>query len=192
MQEKESINGLFGANWKFPSLRITVRHLSASLVMSNSHPSDGIFSRHLTAIKDSYIPVCVPLDSSTQTELGAIWFNIKSLCLPDFVEKLHFSACFQHIWTQKLMIHRSHNVQRSSRDIARALNKFWLVESWFLDTRSSRSTYIAQWNYFWSIRIQDTGCLLASDWSKIAPLCDVSAATGPCIQKSTFNQSEIV
>ena len=38
----------------------------------------------------------------------------------------------------------------------------------------------------------DTGCLLVSDWSKIIPLCNVSAAAGPCIQKSTFNQSELV
>ena len=47
-------------------------------------------------------------------------------------------------------------------------------------------------NDFQPSRIQDTGCLLASDWSKIVPLCCVSAATGPCIQKSIFNQSELV
>ena len=86
------------------------------------------------------------------------------------------------------MIH----VQRSIRKITRALNKFLLVESWFLDTRPSGSNYMAQWNDFRPIRIQDTGCLLASDWSKIVPLCDVSAAAGPSIQKSTFNQSEFV
>ena len=39
---------------------------------------------------------------------------------------------------------------------------------------------------------QTLGDILDSDWSKIVPLCDVSAATGPCIQKSTFNQSELV
>ena len=39
------------------------------------------------------------------------------------------------------------------------------------------------------IKIQDTECLLVE---KIVPLCDVSAASGPCSQRSTFNQSEIV
>ena len=85
------------------------------------------------------------------------------------------------------MIH----VQRSFREIACALNKFIFVESWFLDTRSSGRRYIAWRKTFPLTRIQDTGCLLAPDWSKIVPLCDVSAATGPCIQKSTFNQSEL-
>ena len=61
-------------------------------------------------------------------------------------------------YTSNGMIH----VQRSFREIARALNKFWLVESWFLDTKSSGSRCIAQWNNFRPIRIQDTGCLLAS------------------------------
>ena len=35
--------------------RVTVRHRSASLVMPNSYPRDGIFNQHLTTIKDSYI-----------------------------------------------------------------------------------------------------------------------------------------
>ena len=90
-------------------------------------------------------------------------------------------------YTSNGMIH----VQHSFREIARELNKFWLVESWFLDTRSSGSIYVAHRNDFRPIRIQDTECLLASDWLKIVPLCDVSAAAGPCIQKSTFNQSEL-
>ena len=85
------------------------------------------------------------------------------------------------------MIH----VQLSFCEIACALNKFWLVESWFLEIRASGSRYMACWNNFRPIRIQDTGCILASDWTKIIPLCDVSAAAGPCIQKSTFNQSEL-
>ena len=37
------------------------------------------------------------------------------------------------------------------------------------------------------IRGQETFCILDSDWSKIVPLCDVSDAAGPYIQKSTFN-----
>ena len=32
----------------------------------------------------------------------------------------------------------------------------------------------------------DTGCLLASDWSKIVPLCDVFAAIGPCISSKMY------
>ena len=34
--------------------RVTVRNHSASLVMPNSYPIDGIFNQHLTSIKDSY------------------------------------------------------------------------------------------------------------------------------------------
>ena len=43
-----------------------------------------------------------------------------------------------------------------------------------------------------SLTNQTLGDILDSDRSKIVPLCDVSAAAGPCIQKSTFNQSELV
>ena len=35
--------------------RVTARHHSASLVMPNSYPRDGIFSQYLTSIKDSDI-----------------------------------------------------------------------------------------------------------------------------------------
>ena len=74
-------------------------------------------------------------------------------------------------WTLFLMsfntLCKAIHVQWSFREIVCALNKFWLVESWFLDTRSSGSRYIVQWNNFRPIRIQDTRCLLASDWSKI-------------------------
>ena len=35
--------------------RATVRHHSASVVMPNSYPCDGIFNQHLTTIKDSYV-----------------------------------------------------------------------------------------------------------------------------------------
>ena len=34
--------------------RVTVQHHSASLVMTNSYPRDGIFNQHLKTIKDSY------------------------------------------------------------------------------------------------------------------------------------------
>ena len=54
MQEKESV---MVVRWELeiPSLGITVRHHSASLVMPSSYPRDGIFIPHLTIIKDSYI-----------------------------------------------------------------------------------------------------------------------------------------
>ena len=35
--------------------RVTARHDKVSLVMPNSYPCDGIFSQHLTTIKDSYM-----------------------------------------------------------------------------------------------------------------------------------------
>ena len=53
MQEKESIM-VVRCELKIPSLRITVRHHSASLVMLNSYPHDRIFNQHLTIIKISY------------------------------------------------------------------------------------------------------------------------------------------
>ena len=59
------------------------------------------------------------------------------------------------------------NVQRSFHEIARALNKLLLAESRFLDTKSSGCRYIAQWNNFRPVRIYDTGCLLAFDWSNL-------------------------
>ena len=53
MQEKESIM-VVRYELKIPSLEITVRHHSASLVMTDSYSRDGILNPHLTAIKDSY------------------------------------------------------------------------------------------------------------------------------------------
>ena len=35
--------------------RVTVQHHLASLVMLNNYPCDGIFNKHLSTIKDSYI-----------------------------------------------------------------------------------------------------------------------------------------
>ena len=56
MQEKEPIMVVL---WelKVPSLRITVRHHSASLAMLNSYRRDRIFNPQLTAIKNSYSKV---------------------------------------------------------------------------------------------------------------------------------------
>ena len=53
MQEKESIIVVW-SKLKVPSLRITVRHHSASLAMMTSYRRDRIFNPHLTAIKNSY------------------------------------------------------------------------------------------------------------------------------------------
>ena len=53
MQEKESIIVVW-CRLKVPSLRITVRHHSASLAMLNSYRRDRIFNPQLTAIKNSY------------------------------------------------------------------------------------------------------------------------------------------
>ena len=53
----------------------------------------------------------------------------------------------------------------------------WLkVDIWIHDPAAADTSH----NDFQPIRIQDTGCLLASDWSKIIPLCNVSAVAGPC------------
>ena len=53
MQEKESVMSV-RCELKIPSLGITVRYHSASLVMLNNFPRDRIFNPHLTTIKDSY------------------------------------------------------------------------------------------------------------------------------------------
>ena len=50
MQEKEPIMVVL-CKLKVPSLRITVRHHSASLTMLNSYSRDRIFNPQLTAIK---------------------------------------------------------------------------------------------------------------------------------------------
>ena len=44
----------------------------------------------------------------------------------------HSNSHYARWYMSNGMIH----VQRSFREFARAFNKFWLVESWFLDTRS--------------------------------------------------------
>ena len=53
MQEKESVM-VVRFELKIPSLGITTRHHSASIVMPNSYPRDRIFNPNLTTIKDSY------------------------------------------------------------------------------------------------------------------------------------------
>ena len=53
MQEKESIMVVWCKS-KVPSLRITVRHHSASLAILNRYRRDKIFNPQLTVIKNSY------------------------------------------------------------------------------------------------------------------------------------------
>ena len=53
MQEKESIM-VVQCELKIMSLRITIRHHLASLMMPNGYSHDGIFNPHLTTIKGSY------------------------------------------------------------------------------------------------------------------------------------------
>ena len=54
MQEKESVIVIW-CELKILSLRITVQHHLASLMMQNSYFHDGIFKTNLTTSKDSYI-----------------------------------------------------------------------------------------------------------------------------------------
>ena len=53
MQEKVSIMGVW-CGQKNPSLGITVRHHSASLVMPISDPRDRFFNPHHAPMKDTY------------------------------------------------------------------------------------------------------------------------------------------
>ena len=54
MQEKVSIMGVW-CGQQNPSLGITVRHRSASLVMPVSDPRDRFFYPHHTPMKDAYM-----------------------------------------------------------------------------------------------------------------------------------------
>ena len=56
---KKNSKSLFCCKLKIPSLGITVRYHSASLVMPNNYPHDGIFHLHLTTINDSYILILI-------------------------------------------------------------------------------------------------------------------------------------
>ena len=55
MQEKKSLI-VVRCGLKVLSLGISVLPHSASLMMPNSYPRDGIFNPHLTTVKDSYNP----------------------------------------------------------------------------------------------------------------------------------------
>ena len=70
MLEKESIM-VIRCQLKITWLGITLRHHSASLVMPNSYPRDGMFNPHLTIIKYSYILVL--WDQWAHSRLFQIW-----------------------------------------------------------------------------------------------------------------------
>ena len=54
------------------------------------------------------------------------------------------------------------HIQRSFREFARALDKFWLVESSFFDTRSSEGRYCALWKVIVRWSSTDLVCGLVS------------------------------
>ena len=56
------------------------------------------------------------------------------------------------------------HIQRSFREFARTLDKFWLVESCFLDTLSSEGTYIALWKVI--VRWSSTVRCICLHWDK--------------------------
>ena len=73
MQEQESIM-IVRCELRIPSLGITVRHHSASLVMPSSYPRDRIYNLHLTTIKDSYksflLPGVIDMALMAKTDVG--------------------------------------------------------------------------------------------------------------------------
>ena len=71
MQEKETVMAV-RFELRFPSLGIIVRQHSASLMMPNSYPRDGIFNLNLTTIKDLH-----NVDSSPQDRSRVINERIK-------------------------------------------------------------------------------------------------------------------
>ena len=63
---------------KIQSLGITVRHHSASLVMPNIYPRDGIFNQHLTTIKDSCSLVLTGYENLTKQRTHPAGLELQS------------------------------------------------------------------------------------------------------------------
>ena len=82
---------------KIPSLEITFRHHSASLVMLNSYPRDGLVNPHLITIKDSYI-----LAPVSDAEMPVVYARNVFSCIPDrnfrITDFLHTRQEFLHYW----------------------------------------------------------------------------------------------
>ena len=70
--------------WTIQSLAKTVGHHSASLVMTNSYPRNGIFNLHLTAVKDSYLSVI------------AVLLHHRLIYTTQNSIRITFSTCCQH------------------------------------------------------------------------------------------------
>ena len=81
--------------------------------------------------------------------------------------------CFTSHYPKRYISNGMIHIQRPSREFARAFTKFWLVESWILDTWSNGSRYRVRWKAI--VR-----------WPSA-----VSAAAGPCIQKTKFQSIRI-
>ena len=99
---------------------VTVRHHSASLVMSNSYPRDRIFNQHLTTIKDSYIPyryrlvesVIRPKNRCVSTnmpkKLGSVGRKL-FLFLSAFYMMISGQTCFWGLNVYKIVIKHTNN-----------------------------------------------------------------------------------
>ena len=87
LKEKESVMVVW-CGLKIPSLGITVRHYSGSLVMPNSYPRGGIFNPHLTTIKDSYNLNQIQWPSKTKDICYKIIFAYHSLTTSFTISKM--------------------------------------------------------------------------------------------------------
>ena len=83
--------------------------------------------------------VCLLWERFTKNKAKKTWLRLLGL-ENVFVTYTHYARRYM----SNGMIH----AKRLFREFARVLTKFWLAENWFLNTRSSDSRYIAQWNDF--------------------------------------------
>ena len=95
----------------------------------------------------SHVFVILAINSSSLF-LKGLWRNKKEGIILTVIFTLSLAGSAtdtSHTMQGDAMSNRRIHVQHSFCEFARALNKFWSVESWFLDTWSSGSSYIAQW-----------------------------------------------
>ena len=112
MQEKESIM-VVRCELKIPSIGITVRHHSASLVMPNSYPRDGIFNPLFTTIKDSYIhayPTGISVNPTGARKCRCFTWWCKTTLVPDirmtilmsfWTSSRHFDVIFRQTFRRQ-------------------------------------------------------------------------------------------
>ena len=113
-------------------------------------PSRWLFLR---SNKMQHIPDLVLLGVNALL-FGRGWEGFKTILykywipkIRDFLDKLviKWTPIILEVVSHYARRYRSNrmiHIQQLFREFARALNKFWLVENWFLDTRSSGSRYI--------------------------------------------------